>query len=562
MLGRYDRTPDRNKIVLDGWWAFCTDPDDKGEEAGYVSAFPDRQRAITVPGCWNTEFGMYGYHGAAWYRKGFDSDFEGQAKLTFGAVADLARVWLNGEYLGEHEGGFTAFHFVARVEHGENELVVRVDNRHSETTLPKDAVDWFPYGGITRSVICEQVHTVYIDHVHILGGIDGQVEVRAYVRNRTPSAVTVPFSVTVDGQRRTETATIAADTRQEERLTLQIPNPQLWSPDSPHLYTAVVELGTDLHQERFGLREIRTEGSDILLNGKKIWIRGVNRHEDHPDWGFAQPDKLMQRDIEIIQDLNCNAVRGSHYPNHPTFLDLCDEAGLLFFAELPGWQYSAAQIATEPTKGKLQHMLREMIDEQFNHPCIYTWSMHNECQTEVSMDGDVDLSSAMAELIGLARDLDETRLVTYVSHRYWHDKHFHLADMICLNEYIGWYVPEIEGSDFPDYLRRMAELYPEAPILVTEFGAGGIAGEHSMAAVKWSEEYQVQQVTSQIEAMRENEHVAGCYIWQYCDIAIHPRRALGRPRSMNNKGLVDEYRRPKSAYYAVRDLFGRIEKEG
>jgi beta-glucuronidase len=560
MLGRYDRTPDRPKIILDGWWEFCTDPDERGEDAGYPSSCPEA-RPITVPGCWNTEFGMHVYQGVAWYRKAFESDFGGWAKLTFGAVADLARVWLNGEYVGEHEGGFTAFSFVAQIEHDENELVVRVDNRHSETTLPKDAVDWFPYGGITRSVICEQVHTVYIDGVHIRGGVDGQIEVRARVRNRSPSPVTVPFSVTVDGQRQVETVTLAGATCQEERLALRIPDPQLWSPSSPHLYTAIVELGTDLYQERFGLREIRVEGHEILLNGQKLWIRGVNRHEDHPDWGFALPAKLMQRDIQIIQDLHCNAVRGSHYPNHPTFLDLCDEAGLLFFAELPGWQYSAAQIATEPTKGKLQRMLGEMIDEQFNHPSIYTWSMHNECQTEVDVEDEVDLSSAMAELIGLARELDETRLITYVSHRYWRDKHFHLADTICLNQYIGWYVEQIDGADFEEYLRRMAQLYPGKPILITEFGAGAIWGQHSMDAVKWSEEYQVQQVTSQIEAMRDNAHVAGCYIWQYCDIAIHPKRALGRPRSMNNKGLVDEYRRPKSAYFAVRDLFSRIEQE-
>jgi len=561
MLGRYDRTPDRPKIILDGWWEFCTDPDERGRNAGYPSSSPTT-RSITVPGCWNTELGLHGYQGVAWYRKVFESEFEGRAKLTFGAVADLARVWLNGECLGGHEGGHTAFSFVAPIERDENELVVRVDNRHSETTLPKDAVDWFPYGGITRSVICEQLHTVYIDRAHIRGGVDGQVEVRARVRNRTPSPVTVPLSVTVDGQRIVETVTLAADTSQEERLTLRIPDPKLWSPSSPHLYTADIELGTDLYQERFGLREVRVEGSDILLNGRKLWIRGVNRHEDHPDWGFALPDKLMQRDIQIIQDLGCNAVRGSHYPNHPTFLDLCDEAGLLFFAELPGWQYSAAQIATEPTKGKLQRMLHEMIDEQFNHPCIYTWSMHNECQTEVDVEGAVDLSSAMAELIGLARDLDETRLITYVSHRYWRDKHFHLADTICLNQYIGWYVDEIDGADFEAYLRRMAEGYPDKPILITEFGAGAIWGQHSMDAVKWSEEYQLAQVTGQIKTMRENAHVAGCYIWQYCDIRVHPARALRRPRSMNNKGLVDEYRRPKSAYWAVRDLYARIAKEG
>jgi len=269
----------------------------------------------------------------------------------------------------------------------------------------------------------------------------------------------------------------------------------------------------------------------------------------------------MQRDIEIIRDLHCNTVRGSHYPNHPAFLDMCDEAGLLFFAEVPAWQYSAAQIATSPTKEKLQRALCEMIDQQFNHPCIYTWSMHNECQTEVDVQDDVDLSSAMAELIGLARQLDETRLITYVSHRYWYDKHFALADTICLNEYIGWYVQDLDGADFAEYLRRMAERYPDKPILITEFGAGGIPGYHSMPALKWSEEYQATHLRRSIETMRANEHVAGCYVWQYCDILSHPLRALVRPRSLNNKGLVDEYRRPKLAYSTVKDIFDRIAQE-
>jgi beta-glucuronidase len=557
MLGLYDRTPRRDKVILDGWWQFCTDPQQQGKDAGYVAAFPSSQR-VAVPGCWNTEFGLFDYHGVAWYRKTFHSDVEGSAKLTFGAVADLARVWLNGQYLGEHEGGFTSFGFVVELKAGANELVVRVDNRHSETTLPKEGVDWFPYGGITRSVICEQIKKTFIDHVHLRGQTDGRVEAHVFIRNLETSPVTLPLSLRIRSQSAEKMVTIPAETRQVAILELQIPDPALWSIEDPHLYLASFQLGGDVYQERFGLREIRVKGKNILLNGQNIWIRGVNRHEDHPDWGFALPAKLMQRDIAIIQDLGCNAIRGSHYPNHPTFLDMCDEAGLLFFAELPGWQYSADQIANPPTKDKLQTMLREMIDQQFNHPSIVVWSMHNECQTEIDREPGVDLSAAMAELVGLAREIDETRLITYASHRYWRDKHLDLVDVICLNEYIGWYVPEIEGADFAEYLRRMAEDYPDKPILITEFGAGAIAGYHSMNALKWSEEYQVKHVCDSIETMRENEHVAGCYIWQYCDIVSHPSRAIFRPRSLNNKGLVNEYRQPKSSYYAVRDLLARI----
>jgi len=561
MLGLYDRTPDRNEVVLDGWWTFCTDPDDQGLDQDYVAQFPSARR-VSVPGCWNTEFGLHEYEGAGWYRKTFDCAFSGPALLTFGAVADICQVWLNGESLGEHDGGHTAFGFVVDLVEGPNTLVVRADNRHDDTTLPKDVVDWFPYGGITRSVICEQIGSAYIRNIHVRGGIDGQVNVRVFVENVVDAEITIPLSLEIDGQTYGEQdLTIAPTSRQGAALEAQIEDPVLWNTETPHLYTATVLLGDDTYQSKFGLREIATDGADILLNGEKIWIRGVNRHEDHPDWGFALPAKLMQRDVEIIQDLHCNAVRGSHYPNHPTFLDMCDEAGLLCFAEVPGWQYSAAQIANSPTKEKLQQTLREMIWEQFNHPSIVFWSMHNECQTDVDVEPGVDLSAAMVELIGLARSLDETRLITYASHKFWNDKHLDLADVICLNEYIGWYVEAIDGADFPEYLRRMAEMIPDKPILITEFGAGGISGYHSMDAVKWSEEYQVHQLRTQIKAMRENNHVAGCYIWQYCDIVTHPRRAMGRPRSMNNKGLVNEWRQPKSAYFAVRDLFARVEQE-
>ena len=122
MLGLYDRTPEREKVVLDGWWTFCTDPEESGELDGYVAQFPS-SRPITVPGCWHTEFGLFDYHGVAWYRKTFESPFAGKALLTFGAVADLARAWLNGQLLGEHEGGHTAFSFTVDVEIGDNELV-------------------------------------------------------------------------------------------------------------------------------------------------------------------------------------------------------------------------------------------------------------------------------------------------------------------------------------------------------------------------------------------------------------------------------------------------------
>ncbi len=563
MLGLYDRTPERTKCVLDGWWDFVVDSDDQWQGAAYAQCFPtELGKRITVPGVWETTLGLEDYQGVAWYRRVFTPGFSGRCLITFGAVAYKAQVWLNGTLLGQHEGDFTAFAFMADLHEGENVLVVRVDNRHTDKSLPKEVVDWYPYGGITRSVICEQVGEVFVDHVHLKARLDGRVEARVTARNLGASDVRAPLSLTIDGETRAqEDVTLAAGSEQAQMLATVVRDPDLWSPDAPRLYTASVSLGDDQFVERFGFREISTDGHRLLLNGQPLFLRGVNRHEDHPDWGFALPDKLMQRDIEIIESLNCNAIRGSHYPNHPTFLDLCDEAGILFFSEVPGWQYSAYQLSHAPMTDLLATTLEEMITQQYNHPCVIIWSLHNECDTDVYREEDLDVRSGFERLFALARELDDTRLVTYVSHRYWHDKHFDLADVVCLNEYIGWYVDDLEGKDFGGYLDRMAELVPDKPILITEFGAGGLYGYHSMAGRKWSEEHQADHVLGQIEDMRENEHVAGCYVWQYCDILSNPARAIQRPRSLNNKGLVDEYRRPKMAYYAVRDGYEWVADE-
>ncbi len=563
MLGLYDRTPSRRKVILDGWWQFAVTPDADRPQVGGRPEFPEEDSTrISVPGVWETELGFETYQGVAWYRKVFEAPFEGPCLLTFGAVAYQAQVWLNGNYLGAHEGDFTSFRFLTEVLAEGNELLVRVDNRHTDESLPKEVVDWYPYGGITRSVVCEEIGDAFIERLQIVGRPDGQVDLRALVRNRSSHEKTLLLTAIVGECASAQRfITLGPGVAVAEEMRLNIEDPEPWSPHNPTLYEAVVSLDDDVYVERIGLREIRTEGARLLLNGEPIWLRGVNRHEDHPDWGFALPNKIMQKDVDIIMSLGCNAVRGSHYPNHPTFLDLCDENGLLFFAEVPGWQYNAYQLSHSPTKDKLAAQLEEMVTEQFNHPSIIIWSLHNECDTEVFREPDLDVRTATEELFRLARSLDDSRLITYASHRHWNDKHFDLADVVCLNQYIGWYVNDLDGADFPEYLARIAAMVPDKPVLITEFGAEGLSGYHSMPGRKWSEEHQADHLASQIADMRANPHVAGCFVWQYCDVTCNPERAIRRARSMNNKGIVDEYRRPKLAYHAVAALFEQIADE-
>ena len=563
MLGLYDRTPGRDKIELDGWWHFVTDTQETGEAAGWGQDFPVAQgRRMWVPGVWETELGLEDYQGVGWYHRTFEVDEEGMYLLTFGAVAYRSRVWLNGVELGRHEGDFTAFQFGAYLDEGENELVVRADNRHTEETLPKTVVDWYPYGGITRSIFAEKLPAVFIENLHVKARADGTLSFTVYYRNISDEKATVPLGIFVDEQELIdEELTVGAGKAGSKVFEAKLDSPRLWSLEEPNLYTAVCLLDDDGYQERFGFRDIATDGATITLNGQSLWLRGVNRHEDHPDWGFALPVKLMKRDMDIIKQLGCNTIRGSHYPNSQAFLDLCDEEGILFFSEIPGWQYTARMLSQEPTLSLLKNMLQEMVYQYYNHPSIYVWSLHNESETHWENEDGLDVRKGTEELYALARSLDDSRLVTHVTMRYWNDRYLDLCDIICLNEYIGWYVEDIEGEDFPGYLNKMAELYPNKPMLITEFGAGGLSGYHSMARRKWSEEHQSQQLSRQIMQMRQNKNVRGCYIWQYCDILSNPARAITRPRTLNNKGVVDEFRRPKMAYYIVRDLFHRLAEQ-
>jgi beta-glucuronidase len=543
----FETSTTRRQRSLDGQWAFAPDPDGEFDGPGDLPADPD---TIPVPCAWNALPEHYDYHGSAWYRRTFHLPERANLHCTFLGVAQDATVFLDGERTTTHFGAYTPFSFLAPdLAAGEHELVVRVDNRRDETTVPKPASDWFPYGGITREVLLEEVPSVFLDEFAIeydLDGGDAHLTVDIDVGNLGDDAET-RLGVEIGGVRTGKTVEIPAGGT-DERVEFDVPDVDRWSTNEPTLYDVSVTAGEDERRDRIGFREVAVEGREILVNGEPVSIRGVNRHEDHPEWGHAQPLRIMDGDIDLIEEGGFNAIRGSHYPNHPRFLDRCDEAGILVIEEIPFWQFDGDEFRHGPVMERGKRMLVELIERDRHHPSVFAWSVSNECANE-----EEEVYEATAELTSLAREADGSRLVTLASNTDVSggtDECFELCDFICLNGYWGWYS---EGS-WAEFLDRVAGKYPNCPLIVSEFGGGAIVGERPRDGQKWSEPYQADLLEETVATFLDTEFLAGFTVWQFCDTRTSPKRWQDRPRTKNNKGIVGEYRTPKEAYRRLERL--------
>lgn len=563
MHRRFETTATRRQRLLNGTWEFTT----ALEADATPAAFPAEPDTIPVPCAWNALAEYHDHHGTAWYRRTFALPERANVRVRFLAVSHEATVYLDGEERVAHLGGYTPFEFVAEdLSAGEHELVVRAENGRSEATIPLPETDWFDYGGITREVVLETVPDVYVDDFDLeydLGGdgpdgADGAETARvrtevdvANLERETDRTVAVTVGETTTRER----VTVPTGGTSVE-LTLERPV-ERWTLADPTLYDVTVALEddgavVDDRRDRIGFREVAVDGREILLNGEPVELRGVNRHEDHPEWGAAQPLRIMREDLARIREAGLNCVRCSHYPNHPRFLDLCDELGLLVIEELPYWHFDADDFARADLLERGERTLEELISRDRHRPSVFAWSLTNECANE-----QTGVAEATERLAAVAREADDSRLVTLASYNEWtdrgEDRCLQYCDFACVNAYYGWYTDEpVATEQWTGFLERIAERH-DCPIVVSEFGAGAIEGERTWEGAKWSETYQAEFLETVIPLLRADDAVAGFAIWQFCDTRTS-RDPMGRPKSKNNKGIVGEYRRPKAAYRTVRGL--------
>lgn len=550
--------------ILDGLWDFITDPDNKGVSEGWASTFPAGSKKSVVPSCWNNELGTYDYIGAAWYRTYFDTLQDANIRLVFEGILHHADVYVDGQHIGYHFGGFTQFSLILpHLTAGKHELVIRVDNTVDWQTLPTDIADWHSYGGIIRSVELQELPEVYIDSLKIdyqLKDDTADVLLQIQVSSLRQEDCQLEVSASTEGLFLSAgPVMIVAGQTTSLSLSGSLTNIKRWDVGQPALYTFTVKAGEDDLIDRTGFRTVEVQGSDILLNGKKLYLQGVNRHEEHPEWGFAFPPKLMLKDLDILTDMGCNIVRGSHYPQSQFWIDLLDEHGMLLWSEIPMWGcfMSVETLASPIFRERGVHMLGEMISRDYHHPSIIFWGAHNEIDTRTQEA--LELTKAFVSKI---RSMDSSRLVTYATMQPVEDIVLSYFDVIGINKYYGWYEGSVDGFStmLQDYFIN-AEKQGAAgkPVIMSEFGAAGIFGDAGWEPRLFSEDYQADVVTRALKIFRDDPRIVGTLIWHFADIRVDVRSDRpyfrDRARSFNNKGLLSEYRKPKLAYRLVKEIY-------
>ena len=546
----------RNQMQLsDSLWEFepCS-----GEFAG-------QKFQLMVPGCWESHTLFADYRGEGIYRKRFEA--QGNIRVECKGVSHTATLYLDGTEIGRHYNAYTPFSvLVMNLEPGEHTLEIKADNRFHENSALHVPNDYMSYGGISRGVIVETLNDYYLEYVHVKPYMqDGEwhAHIKAAVHALNCN-LKGNHDLVVQGKLGENTfqwdlCMEEGQSGQEICTDLRMKNVEIWSPETPYLYEVELKLFqenqiVDDIIDRVGFREIQISEKAIMLNGKHLRIKGVFRHEDHPDYGCALPYQTIYHDLVMIRQMGANSIRTSHYPNDEIFLDLCDELGILVWEENHARGLEEDRMRHPLFEIQAEEVIREMISAHYNHPSIFVWGILNECASE-SLYG----RECYEKQFQLIRELDESRPCTFASCKFFHDICLDLPDIVSCNLYPRWYV----DKPVREYIEEVTQWIAEdgrgtgKPFIVSEIGAGALYGCHNAYHGKWTEEYQAEAIREQISECLEFPDCAGVYIWQFCDVRVSREWFSGRPREMNNKGIVDEYRRPKEAYWAAKEIFER-----
>ncbi len=513
---------------------------------------------VLVPGVWESVPALRAYRGRGRYETNVHCG--GNIRLYFGGVSFRAHVLLDGVEVADHYGAFTSFDAVVRnVPDGDHTLTVEVDNRFGEDSALHVPNDYYSYGGITRPVTIEQLPDVYVDGIAVTTvqtASGWQVHADAVVKSVSEDAQTVNAVLTIAGKAFTQAITIPANGESAMNVTADFENVTAWTPETPALYTIEAEICSEsAHDDlidRFGFREITVSGNDLLLNGRKLRLMGFNRHEEYGTFGCSVPVDAMAEDIMMMKDMHANCVRTCHYPNDPRFLDLCDEMGLLVWEEAHARGLKENQMRNPNFLPQTRACIHEMIAQHRNHPSIFIWGCLNECADDCDYGAD-----CYREAYRLLHELDGSRPMTAALLERPGSRVFGDSDVVSVNIYPRWYHETPVSVSLANKIQEIeANGGANKPIIVSEIGAGAVYGCHDpLVAPKWSEERQCTILEEQIEGVLANPKCSGVFLWQFADCRVTEEWAMHRPKTHNNKGVVDEYRRPKMSYATVKRLF-------
>jgi beta-glucuronidase len=575
----------RESVSLDGRWNYIIDPYENGyydyrhmpydESPSGKGGFYDNRKVtdpsqlieydfdssptLAVPGDWNSQDNkLLYYEGTMWYKKNFRvMPQQGRRYfLYFGAVNYEAHVYLNGKKLGIHRGGFTPFEFevTGQLKDGDNFVVVKADNTRKKDEIPTVNTDWWNYGGITRDVLLASTPATFIADYKVQLAKDDMDRVEGYVQLRGPAvSQEVTVSIPAAGMR----WSVRTDATGRAVFSVPVKKLTYWSPEHPQLYDVTLQCASDEVKDRIGFRTIQVKGQDLLLNGRRVFLRGISLHDEDP---FIPGRNRSEGDLRMLlnmaKELNCNYVRLAHYPHNETMLRLADEMGIMVWAEVP--VYWTISWDNPDTYRNADQQLTDLITRDKNRAAVIIWSIGNE--TPLSEPR----LAFMSRLAARAHALDNTRLVSAALevHRKGNeiivdDPLGEKLDLVSFNEYAGWYGND-KPEDMPNY--HFSIKY-DRPVIITEFGGDALGGFHADSTTRWSEEYQARLYRYQLQMLQGIGALRGMTPWILVDFRSPRRQHPVYENFWNRKGLYSATGQKKEAFFVLKEFYDQVERK-
>ena len=568
---------------LDGIWRFKKEEflGQGVEEKWYIEPLAGCIE-MPVPASYNditTDRSLRDHVGWVWYEKDFyiPSDWTNKRLvLRFGSVTHHATVYVNGEKLTEHKGGFLPFEAVLNgsVTAGKNRVTVAVSNMLDHACLPfgllRDAdpayypegtklqdihFDFFNYAGIHRPVKIYTTPLAYVKDVTVVTDIAGNDGIIDYSVIAEGDAGKIEVSLLdEDG--------VAVAQCHSATGRIVVANAHFWEVRAAYLYQLDVRSGEDHYTLPVGIRTVTVTGKQILLNGKPVYLKGFGKHEDSDIKGKGLDDALNVRDFELLKWIGANSFRTSHYPYSEEIMQMADRQGFLVIDEAPavGMNYFDGTtlflpgLADTETLEHHKAVLTELYARDKNHPCVIMWSVTNEPCT--NNDNSLEYFSAVTAHM---RALDPVRPVVGVINQDFETEHVaQLFDVICLNRYYSWYTGNPGATEviYPMLIKEFNKWHEQygKPVMMTEYGADTIPGLHKLPEVIFSEEYQIEYYKENNRAIDACDFVVGEHLWAFSDFmtGYGLRRFDG-----NKKGIFTRQRQPKSVAFHIKERWAK-----
>ena len=574
----------RQQTSLNGDWKYIIDPYENGyynyryqpfdqqkqpwSSAFFLNSKPkdstdlieydfDLMDELKVPGDWNSQKPeLLYYEGTIWYKKSFDfspSKKSNRSHLYFEASNYKTEVYLNGQKLGTHIGGFTPFNFEVTdiLKEKDNFLVVKVDNKRLKDGVPTLNTDWWNFGGITRDVKILETPSNYIKDYFIQLDQNNSKKIKGYVKlngadiSRKKVTIDIPEIQSIDD--------LITDESGHVSFEIQSNNIEYWSIENPNLYAITISTNEDQIKDQIGFRTIRTEGSQILLNDKPVYLKGISIHEESPiRGGRGHSEEDAEQLLTWAQELGCNYVRLAHYPHNEHMVRLADQKGILVWEENP--VYWTISWDNPDTYRNAENQLAELIQRDKNRASVIIWSMANETPNVPARN------TFLTKLADFTKSKDDTRLISAALEQ----KHYQgnplirtiddpfadVVDVLSFNQYIGWY------DGLPEKCATITwKISQDKPVLISEFGAGAKQGLYGSKNTRWTEEYQENLYVETLKMIDKVDKVQGFSPWILIDFRS-PRRVLPIiQEGWNRKGLISEDGKKKKAFNVLREYY-------